>query len=124
MPRVVHFEIPTDDADRAVKFYAEVFGWTAQKWDGPQDYWLLTTGQESEPGIDGAITPRDGSELFSTPVNTVDVSSVDEAAAKVAANGGEIVAPKMAVPGVGYMAYFRDPDGNLFGMMQSDPSAS
>ena len=44
--------------------------------------------------------------------------------AKVEANGGEITMPKMAVPGVGWMAYFKDPEGNIHGMMQSDPGAS
>ena len=121
MGRVVHFELPVDEPDRAAKFYADVFGWKLEKWEGPEDYWLITTGTQDEPGIDGALTRR--SELAASTVNTVDVSSVDESVDRVLAAGGTVIAPKMAVPGVGYMAYCQDTEGNVFGMMQSDPSA-
>jgi predicted enzyme related to lactoylglutathione lyase len=58
-----------------------------------------------------------------TTVNTVDVPSVDEFVQKIEAGGGSVVAPKMAVAGVGYQAYCQDPDGNTFGIMQEDPDA-
>lgn len=58
MPRVVHFELSADNPDRAVKFYTKVFNWKIEKWAGPQDYWLITTGGEKEPGINGAIMQR------------------------------------------------------------------
>jgi catechol 2,3-dioxygenase-like lactoylglutathione lyase family enzyme len=48
MARVVHFELAADDPERAVKFYQQVFGWQIHKWDGPQDYWLATTGEQGE----------------------------------------------------------------------------
>ena len=121
MGRVVHFELPVDEPDRAAKFYTDVFGWKLEKWERPEDYWLITTGTQDEPGIDGALTRR--SELAASTVNTVDVSSVDESLEKVLAAGGKAIVPKMAVPGVGYMAYCQDTEGNVFGMMQSDPSA-
>ena len=53
MPRPVHFEIPAENPERAMKFYQAVFGWSFQKWDGPMPYWLITTGPASEPGITG-----------------------------------------------------------------------
>jgi predicted enzyme related to lactoylglutathione lyase len=56
-------------------------------------------------------------------VNTIDVPSVDEFAKKVEQNGGKIVVPKHTIPGVGWIAYFKDPESNMFGMMQDDPSA-
>ncbi len=56
-------------------------------------------------------------------VNTIDVVSIDESIKKVRKNRGEIIAPKMAVPGVGWFAYFKDPQGNVFGIMQPDKSA-
>jgi catechol 2,3-dioxygenase-like lactoylglutathione lyase family enzyme len=59
MPRVIHFEIPADNAERAIKFYSDVFGWNIQKW-GPQDYWLVDTGEKDQPGIGGAITKTNG----------------------------------------------------------------
>ena len=86
MPRVIHFEIPADDTGRAAKFYQKVFGWKIEKW-GPMDYWLATTGPDSEPGINGAIMTR---ETQKTTVNTINVSSVDEYAKKAK---GSIVTP-------------------------------
>ena len=121
MARVVHFEIPADDPARAVKFYETVFGWKIQKWDGPENYWLAMTGEEGQPGINGAITGR--GEPTTVVVNTMDVASVDDSIAQVVANGGSVLMPKMPVPGVGYLAYGRDTEGNAFGMMQNDPSA-
>jgi predicted enzyme related to lactoylglutathione lyase len=121
MPRVVHFEINADDPGRAIQFYTKVFGWTVQKWDGPVDYWLVMTGDEKDPGIDGAITPR--SEPQEATVMTVDVPSIDECVNKVKENGGTVIVPKMPVPGVGWLAYCKDTEGNTFGMMQSDTNA-
>lgn len=116
MPRVVHFELPADDPERAGAFYRSVFGWKIDKWDGPVDYWLVTTGEEGTPGIDGAISPR---EQGATVTYTVDVPSVDEYVEKVLAAGGTIALPKQEVPGVGYLAYCADTEGNVFGVMES-----
>jgi len=120
MPRVVHFEISADNPDRAAKFYSSVFGWTFKKWEGPQEYWLITTGAEGQPGINGGLMRREGPQPC---VNTVDVPSVDEFVAKVTKNGGKVVVPKMAVPGVGHFAYCQDTEGTTFGIMQFDESA-
>ena len=79
MPRVIHFEITAKDTDRAVAFYRNVFGWTIDKWDGPVDYWLVNTGADDEPGINGAIM----TEGAGATVNTIDVPSVDEFARQV-----------------------------------------
>lgn len=75
MPRIIHFEINADDPERAVEFYKKVFGWNIQKWEGPVDYWLITTGKDDQPGINGAIKDRTNQ---CTIVNTIDVPSVDE----------------------------------------------
>jgi len=120
MPRVVHFEIPADDAERAVKFYRQVFSWKIDKWGGPADYWLADTG-EGEPGIHGAIALR--ANLAST-TNTISVSNFEEFSDKIVKAGGKVVTAKMAIPGIGYMAYCTDTEGNLFGIMQNDPSAA
>lgn len=121
MPRVVHFELAADDPERAVQFYRTVFGWEIEKWTGPMDYWLIMTGPEGEPGIDGGLGKRDDPGRHTT--NTIEVDSVDEYVEKVVANGGKVVVPKHAVPGVGYMAYCADTEGNVFGIMTSDPAA-
>lgn len=115
MPRVIHFEIPAEQLERAEKFYADVFGWTSQKWDGPQEYRLVTTGPAEQPGINGGITPR--GDMWSHVINTIDVPSVDDYVEKIVASGGTIVMPKMEVPNVGYLAYFKDTEGNIFGIM-------
>src|SRR5215470_6965059 len=122
MPRVVHFELSVDDPERAIKFYTKVFGWQINKWDGPQDYWLVTTGEAGTPGIDGAIMRR--MEGGAPVVNTIDVPSVDESVAKVTANGGQLAMPKVAIPGVGYVAYCIDTEGTTFGIFESDSAAA
>ena len=121
MPRVVHFEIQADDPARAVKFYETVFDWRTQKWEGLQDYWLVTTGEDSQPGINGAIMHR--TDPKATVYNTVDVPSVDEFLQKITNGGGKVVMPKSAIPGLGYVAYCTDTEGNVFGIFHDDPSA-
>ncbi len=120
MSRVIHFEIHADDPDRAARFSEQAFGWQIQRWDGPQDYWLAMTGPDNEPGIHGAITRRSNQ---GTMVNTISVASFEEAVRKIEEAGGKMTTPKMAVPGVGYMAYCTDSEGNTIGIMQMDPSA-
>jgi len=120
MPRVIHFEIPADDTERAVKFYRDVFGWKIDKWEGPADYWLVTTGEESEAGIDGAIFRR---EREDAAVTTVSVPDVEEYVKKAEAAGGKVVMPRVAIPAVGWFAKVADTEGNIFGIMQEDPQA-
>jgi hypothetical protein len=121
MPRPIHFEIPADDPERARKFYGDVFGWQFQKWEGPMPYWLVTTGGNGEPGIDGGMMPRQ--QPGATTVNTVGVTSLDETLRKIEGGGGRTVVPRMAIPGVGWLAYCLDPEGNTFGVMQADEKA-
>lgn len=122
MNRVVHFEINVDDPERAIKFYTQVFGWTVNKWENPGlDYWLVMTGDEKEPGINGGIGKR--MHPSATTINIIDVKSIDESIEKVKASGGDVVMPKTTVPSVGYLAYCKDTEGNVFGMMQMDPNA-
>jgi predicted enzyme related to lactoylglutathione lyase len=121
MSKVIHFEICASNVQRAVKFYRQVFGWHIDKWGGEMEYWLAIAGKEDEPGINGAITQR--SESMSGTVNTISVSSLDDAMQAVNANGGKVLTPRMTVPGVGYMTYCLDSEGNQFGMMQEDKQA-
>jgi predicted enzyme related to lactoylglutathione lyase len=121
MPRVVHFEIPAKDSAKMVAFYKEVFGWEFNSW-GDQQYWLIKTGERDTPGIDGGLyLPREG---MTGTVNTIDVPNLDASVAKVKANGGQVIEAKMPIPGVGWLAYCKDVEGNLFGIMQADPNAN
>jgi uncharacterized protein len=117
--RIVHFELPADDPARCMAFYQKAFGWRFEKWDGPLDYWMVKTGDG--PGIDGGLARRQQPGQPAT--NVIAVTSVDDIVKAVTAAGGAVAVPKMAVPGVGWTAYFTDTEGTLFGVMQFDPAA-
>ena len=126
MPRVVHFEIHAADPDRAGNFYKKLFDWQFQKWEGPMDYWLITTGPNEQPGINGGLVRRQGEidgQAVIAYVCTVDVADVDASTNTATSNGAQVVLPKMAIPGVGWLVYCKDTEGNIFGMMQADESA-
>ena len=120
MSRPVHFEIQADDTERAAKFYTDVFGWEFTKWESPMEYWLIKTGPEGTPGIDGGMMRE---PKHSNCINTVSVGDIDASIEKVKKAGGEVTGPKMPIPGIGWHAYCKDPEGNLFGILQSDMSA-
>lgn len=121
MPRVVHFEIAANDPESTAEFYSKVFGWTIQKWDRPQEYWLISTGSHDRPGIDGGIFAPNG--LFTGCANTIEVPAIDDYLILVKKSGGKVLTDKMTIPEVGYLAYCKDPDGNIFGLLQPDKSA-
>jgi len=122
VPKVIHFEIPAEDTKRAVGFYEKAFSWKFNKYGGEgMDYWLVTAGEDTEPGINGAILKK--GESHHTTVNTISVTSFEDAVKRIKAAGGEILGPKMAVPSVGYMTYCKDTEDNIFGIMQMDPKA-
>jgi predicted enzyme related to lactoylglutathione lyase len=129
MGRVVHFEIHAGDPDRAERFYTDVFGWTVTRWGGPVDYRLVTTGPDDKPGINGAIIRRQGERAVDGQavigyVCTIDVADLGQTEKAVLVAGGQQVLERMAVPGIGWLAYFKDPEGNILGAMQSDPTAA
>lgn len=115
MPRVVHFEIPTENPEKTIAFYEKAFGWQIKKWDGPQDYWLVCTGGENEMGINGAIMRK--TDAYGVR-NTIGVEDIDEALRKVEEAGGKIILPSSPVEGVGDWALCEDPDGNFFGLIK------
>jgi predicted enzyme related to lactoylglutathione lyase len=120
--RPSHFEIPVDDPDRAEKFYSSVFGWNFNRYEGaPQYYGMAGTGEEN-PGINGALFQR-------TPDNnvvsiTMSVDSIEDALAKVEAEGGKVKLGKTPIPSMGYFATCEDTEGNQFGLYKDDPSAT
>lgn len=121
MNRFTHFELASDNLEQTAAFYRDVFGWKIEKWEGPVDYWLVTTGDESTPGINGGLMKTSGE--FHGTINTIEVDNIDATIEKVQAHGGEVILPKDAIPGVGYQAYFRDNAGIIVGLHQADPNA-
>jgi predicted enzyme related to lactoylglutathione lyase len=120
MARVIHFDISGENPGQLVPFYEGIFGWKFNKWQGPMEYWLIETGPENEAGINGGLTRRQTDDRV---VNTIGVQDIDATLEQVRAKGGTVIAEKDAIPGMGWFAQFRDPEGNVFGVMQEDPSA-
>lgn len=120
--RVVHFEIPYEDGDRARAFYGEAFGWDLQAWS-EGEYTLVTTGPTgesgaSEPGfINGGMMKREAP--FGSPVIVIAVDDIDASMATVERLGGSTVMAKQPVGDMGWAAYFKDPEGNLMGVFQN-----
>ena len=121
MNRPVHFEILGEDPQALVEFYREALGWEIATWPGgEQTYWLVTTGEDGEPGINGGIM---GQELPQTVINTIEVAELAPVLERVKALGGKVVHGPNPVAGVGLHAYCEDPQGILFGLMETDPQA-
>lgn len=120
MARITHFEIPVDDTEKSMTFYKNVFGWKFQNW-GAEEYFLATTGDNSKAGINGAIMKRRHPDQ--PVVNTIEVENMDTTIRNIEKNGGKMVVPLMAIPGVGWLAYFKDPDQNIHGIMKPDSTA-
>jgi uncharacterized protein len=122
MDKVVHFEIPFDDKQRAMKFYSECFGWRLA--DMPEmNYVMASTAEVDEqfrPKEAGAINGG----LFQRPAEApnptlyVGVSSIEAALAKVTAAGGRVVTPKTPIPGMGAYARIADTEGNVVGLYE------
>jgi predicted enzyme related to lactoylglutathione lyase len=123
MDKVVHFEIPFDNRQRAMKFYTDAFGW--QLMDMPQmDYVMASTVDVDEkfmPKEPGAINggmmqrPKDAPN----PAIYIGVTSIDESIRKVQASGGKVVTPKTPIPGMGAYARIADTEGNVVGLFES-----
>jgi hypothetical protein len=127
MGRVVHFEIHAEDPAACARWYGEMFGWTCTLVMPALNYWAVSTGEGA--GIDGGIVQRRGPATGpGAPVNaflcTISVENVDAQMAKLLAADAIEALPKFAIPGVGWMAYFIDPFGNITGLMQDDPTAA
>lgn len=128
MPRVIHFELHAEQPERAIQFYSHVFGWTFQKWDGPIDYWTITTGPAEEQGINGGMIQRMGANpVGGQPVNayvcTVDVEALDQFVTKSLDAGGSLAVAKFPIEDIGWMAYIQDTEGNLVGLIEKKVDA-
>ncbi len=120
--RVVHFEVPYDDGERARAFYTKVFGWETTELPD-MNYTLFSSGPSGEQGptepgfINGGMMQR--GDPFTTPTLVLDVASIDVALAAVTEAGGSIVSERQPVGEMGFSAYFTDPEGNLLGLWET-----
>lgn len=114
------FAIHANDVGRCRRFYEAVFGWTFEPW-GPPDFYLIHTGTEDQPGVQGLMHKRQaprgdgGPNCFEC---TISVDDVDKISALVKANGGTVTMEKAPIPTVGEVIYFNDPEGNRVGAMR------
>jgi uncharacterized protein len=115
MNRPTWFEIPAVHPEKLADFYAAIFGWKKQKWEGPHEYWMILTGPQNKPGMNGGIMPK--GEL-KCPINTIEVDKVDVYAKKVVDAGGKITKQKQHNEGVGNFIWCEDCDDNPFVIME------
>ncbi len=123
--RIVHFEIHASDISRAKLFYEEVFGWSFTHY-AEVNYWVIKTGEDNSPGINGGMMERKGAPPEDNqPINgftcIVEVNDIDSMITSVKERGGQVTVEKYLIDGVGWVAYFKDTEGNIFGMMQNLP---
>lgn len=126
MDKVVHFELPVDNANRAKKFYKEAFAWEFKDYPD-MDYIIVTTAPTDknrmikEPGaINGGMFQRGGmNEFVNFPTFSIEVENIDEAIKKIKNTGGLILKNKSAVGNMGLIAYFKDTEGNILSVWQS-----
>jgi predicted enzyme related to lactoylglutathione lyase len=114
------FGITADDVSRARRFYEQVFQWRFESW-GPPDFYLIHTGDDRDPGVQGILharrQPVNGSGMTGFEC-TIGVEDIDQTIRAVEASGGSIVMQKFHIPTVGTGVYFNDTEGNFVGAMQ------
>jgi uncharacterized protein len=116
MNRIVHFEIPASNPDQSMKFYEKVFGWKFNQF-GNEQYWMAETGPANHMGINGAVLKR--RDPMQPMTNAIEVENIDKTLEMIGESGCTVVVPKMDVGGMGWAAYFKDPDGVIMGVWQT-----
>ena len=122
MPTIVHFDIAADNPERAKEFYQSLFGWKMEGPPGMTDYYLIGTKDlNGNTSVGGGLGKRgDPSQRITSYIG---VDSIDEYSDRVKKLVGNVVQPKMPVPGWGYLAVCMDTEGNPFGLWQDDNNA-
>ena len=122
MPTIVHFDVASDDPERAKKFYEGLFDWKMESPPGMTDYYLIETKDlNGEIGVRGGLGKR--GEPGQRITSYIGVDSIEEYTAKVEKLGGKLIQSKMTVPGWGYLAICFDTEDNMFGLWQEDKNA-
>ncbi len=121
MSKVNYFELQADNPERAMAFYEKAFGWSFAKSPMGENYWQFEAGPKEEPGLNGGLMRRE----FPGQGNliTIFVDLVDDTIERIKAASGEIIHPKLAIPTIGWTAYFKDSEGIASGIFQADADA-
>ena len=127
MPKnnVSSFAIHADDVQRCRRFYESVFGWRFEPW-GPPDFYLIHTGDEGDPGIQGLMHKRmeprgaGGPNCFECSISVEDLDGVTTA---ISQHGGKILMNKAPIPTVGVLTKFEDSEGNVVGAIRYEKKA-
>ena len=125
MPHLAHFAINADDVSRARRFYERVFGWKFNAW-GPPGFYQIDMGAGAPAAVLGALQGRRELVKGQPTIGyecTISVSSIDDTAKAVLANGGKTVLEKSIIVGVGALMFFQDPEGNAFGAIEFNAEA-
>lgn len=119
MPNMVFFEICVDDLEAAAEFYSAVFGWEISEDEGDPESWNITSSDDDDYGVPGALTAR--VDDWSSTINTIEVPSLEQCAQEITKAGGEILGPPTQIEGVGSVQYCQDLEGNAFAILESLP---
>jgi len=112
------FEIPVADMDRAQVFYEKVLGRKLKREDFGGE--ALAVFPHDEPAIGGCLIAggqRAAGSGSGIRIYLDCMPSIDAVLSRVVAAGGQIVAPKSALPAeMGFIAQLRDTEGNEVGL--------
>jgi len=125
MAGVVEFELKAIVPERAIAFHEKCFGWHFEAQEGSEDRWIITTGKDSSPGMNGRLIkfpPPNDYDVVIVRMCTIEVASIGEAESAVIENGGTMIIPRTAIPGEGWQFIARDTEGNILRVRQSDPA--
>jgi hypothetical protein len=117
MAQAVHVEWPAGDAGREQKFLEDLFGWQFEQMGGPVDYRMARASEQQGAAVSASPTGERGLLVY------YDVEDLDAQIARVSELGGQ-GEDKQPVPGMGWFARCKDPEGNSFGLWQTDESAA
>ena len=123
MNRLMHFDIHSSNTENSKEFYESVFDWKCNSYSGAEDFFQISA---SDGSVIGAISGRkynpDSKDIFGyeCSISVDDVNATIEAVERA---GGTTLMARTAIPGVGWIAKFLDPEGNLFCAITYDREA-
>jgi len=115
--QMVHYEIPAGATAKAPGFWGPPFGWEFEEYPGsPTEYHMTRFSETTGGAIYGADGDKRGARVY------FDVDDINASASQVGELGGK-AGEANPVPSMGWFAICHDPEGNEFGLWQTDPNA-